>query len=179
MDTKRLIFAVVLSIVVIMVYQHFFMPKPSQVPQTQPGQVESTGTTETTETTENKGTTGTTGRATEAEAGSTRDIGKLFSKNINKDTAEEKLLEPVKEDIKEAAVKEVVIETDLFTAVFTNQGAGLKSFVLKKYRDDKNLSLDLVSEKVAKFGVYPFYFSPFEGNELFMDLNSQKFVYEG
>lgn len=174
MDTKRLIFAVALSIIVIMVYQYFFMPKPSQTAQTQPGQAESTGQLE-----KGKGATGTPGQTTGAESGSTRDISKLFSKDIKKETTEEKFLEPVKEDIKETSLKEVVVETDLFTAVFTNQGAGLKSFVMKKYKDDKKLPLDLVSEKVAKFGVYPFYFSPFEGNEIFLDLNNQKFVYEG
>lgn len=31
--------------------------------------------------------------------------------------------------------KDIVVETDLYTAVFTNQGAALKSLVLKKYRE--------------------------------------------
>lgn len=166
MDTKRLIFAVVLSIIAIMVYQYFFMPKQPHTPQPQPGP-----------TAESTGTTGQT-KGPESSTNS-HNISDLFSKDTKKEIAEEKLPEPVKENIKESSLKEVVVETNLFTAVFTNQGAGLKSFILKKYKDDKKLPLDLVSEKVTKFGVYPFYFSPFEGNELLQDLNNQKFVYEG
>ena len=47
-------------------------------------------------------------------------------------------------------------ETPDFTAVFTNKGAGLKSFVLKKYKDDQKKPLDLVSEKAGNTVIYPF-----------------------
>ncbi len=172
MDTKRLIFAVALSIIVIMVYQYFFMPKPSQSPQLQPGRaVESAGqVSKGAESTKQTQTTGT------ESSSSTRDLSELFSKDTKKEIVAEKSLEPVKEDIKETLQKEVVVETDLFTAVFTNQGAGLKSFIMKKYQDDKEQPLDLVSEKVAKFSVYPFYFSPFGDDKIYAELNNQKFI---
>ncbi|MDQ1350953.1 MAG: Membrane protein insertase YidC [Acidobacteriota bacterium] len=175
MDTKRLIFAVALSIIVIMVYQYFFMPKTPQVSQPQPGQtVESPD-----QASKDPGTPGQT-QTTGAESGSsTRDLSELFSKDTKKEVVEDKKLEPVKEDIKESQVKEVTVETDLFIAVFTNQGAGLKSLILKKYRDDKKQPLDLVPEKVAKFGVYPFYFSPFGDDKIYAELNTQKFALEG
>lgn len=177
MDTKRLIFAVALSIIVIMVYQYFFMPKPTPAPRPQPGQTavsESPG-----QMNKDAGAPGQT-PTTAAESGSTtRDLSELFSKDTKKEIAEEKPLEPVKEDIKETLLKEVVVETDLFIAVFTNQGAGLKSFILKKYRDDKKQPLDLVPEKVAKFSVYPFYFSPFGDDKIYAELNTQKFALEG
>jgi YidC/Oxa1 family membrane protein insertase len=97
---------------------------------------------------------------------------------------EEKILEPVEADLSADAVKEVKIETDLYTAVFTNEGAALKSFILKNYMDDEKNPLDLVSEKVRNFTfggipLYPFHFSPFEGNETFLELNSQKYFYDG
>lgn len=45
-----------------------------------------------------------------------------------------------------AAEQDVVIENDLFRATFTNRGAYAKSWVLKKFRDDKGRPLDLVPE---------------------------------
>ena len=46
-----------------------------------------------------------------------------------------KTLSTLKEQgIKEQRIKEVKVETDLYEAVFTNQGARLESFILKRYR---------------------------------------------
>jgi len=45
--------------------------------------------------------------------------------------------------------REVVVETDLFRAVFSERGAGLTSFQLKKYRQK------LPFETISKFGVGP------------------------
>ncbi len=45
-------------------------------------------------------------------------------------------------------IEEVKVETDLYEAVFTNQGARLKSFILKRYRtsvDAKGTPLEMVS----------------------------------
>lgn len=169
MDTKRLIMAIALSIVVIMIYQYFFMPKPPK-PQPRPP-------AETTEQAATK--TGAEQKTTPSDTKTkSRDLAGLFSKK-KKEIPEETLLEAVTEDLKEIILKDVTVETNLFIAVFTNEGAGLKSFVLKKYLDDKKQPLDLVSEKAAKFNVYPFHLSPFEGDETFPELNKQKFVYEG
>lgn len=168
MDTKRLILAIALSIVVITIYQFFFMPKPKP----RPLPVESSR-----QVTEEQQEGKQPPPVSESET-TTRDLAGIFSKK-KQEIVEDKLLEPVKENLKDTVRKEVVVETDLFTAVFINEGAGLKSFVLKNYVDDKKQPLDLVSKKVAKFGVYPFYFSPFEGNEVLVELNKQKFVYEG
>jgi len=49
----------------------------------------------------------------------------------------EKTLEPVK-STGPGSSKDIVVENSLYTAVFTTQDAGLKSFKLKKYRDDIN-----------------------------------------
>ncbi len=50
---------------------------------------------------------------------------------------------------------ETVIENDVYRIVFTNRGARVKSWVLKKYTDDKGGPLELVNNTAAeKFG-YP------------------------
>lgn len=56
---------------------------------------------------------------------------------------------------KAAGETEVVIENDLYRITFTNRGAQVKSWVLKKYSDDKGNPLELVHPLAApKFG-YP------------------------
>jgi hypothetical protein len=60
-------------------------------------------------------------------------------KDIAKQTHIEKtnLSDNTKGVISVAEKKELVkVDTELFTAIFTNKGAALKSFVLKKYKDD-------------------------------------------
>jgi YidC/Oxa1 family membrane protein insertase len=106
------------------------------------------------------------------------DISDVFTKK------EEKLeviksIDPVKEDVKASGVKEITVETDLFIAVFTNEGAGLKSFILKKYKDDKKNPLDLISEKARDMKPLPFQFSTVNEDEMFKQLNKETFAYNG
>jgi YidC/Oxa1 family membrane protein insertase len=183
MDTKRLIIAIALSIVVIIVYQYFFMPK--QPPQPRPAQTQQEqAVTDKPEQGKEKDVK-TAGAQKETETSALPDIFSEKKEEKAPAAAEKILLEPVKENIADEAVKDVVVETDLFKAVFTNKGAGLKSFVLKKYNDDKKQPMDLISAKVhEKYGsyeVYPFYFSPFEeeNKEIYLDINTQNFKYEG
>jgi YidC/Oxa1 family membrane protein insertase len=49
---------------------------------------------------------------------------------------------------------ETVIENDFYRVTFSNRGAQVKSWVLKKYDDDHGKPLDLVSTAAAKYG-YP------------------------
>src|SRR5277367_907194 len=54
-----------------------------------------------------------------------------------------------------AAQSTTVIENELYRITFTNQGAQVKSWILKKYKDDDGQPLDLVNQAAAsKFG-YP------------------------
>ena len=53
-----------------------------------------------------------------------------------------------------AAEAETVIENDLYRITFTNRGAQVKSWILKKYRDDHGKPLELVSGAAEKYG-YP------------------------
>ena len=165
MDTKRLILAVVLSIVVIFIFMPKQKPRPRQVDQKKPPAIEQKDTAKTETVT------------------SDQDITDLFSKK-KKEKAVEKVIESVQEDIKGEKEDLIRVETDLFIATFMNTGAGLKSFILKNYMDDKHNPLDLISEKVKDkgFGLYPFYFSSLQGDEFDKDmrkLNSEKFMYKG
>jgi YidC/Oxa1 family membrane protein insertase len=172
MDTKRLIIAIALSIVIITIYQVFFMPKPKPRPQLPPTEVMDQVIADK------------QAKGTEPTIDDIADVSDIFAQKKEEPVAAI-TLDAVKEDLKASALQEVTVETGLFTAVFTNEGAGLKSFILKKYKDDKMDKddkmepLDLVSEKAAKLKLLPFHFSTFEGNELFKMLNNEKFVYSG
>jgi YidC/Oxa1 family membrane protein insertase len=49
---------------------------------------------------------------------------------------------------------ETTVENDFYRIVFTNRGAQVKSWVLKKYKDDEGNPLDLVNkDAAAKFGL--------------------------
>ncbi|UCH95223.1 MAG: membrane protein insertase YidC [Candidatus Aminicenantes bacterium] len=183
-DTKRLILAIALSVIVMIVY---FMIKPKpQPPQTQQEQAAAGQGQDQTLPPQDQQEDTSTSWDTSPESEALPDI---FSKKKKEKAPDTKKpgFEPVKEDIIDEFQKEVVVETDFFKAVFTNKGAGLKSFILKNYNDDTKNPLDLISSKVdKKFGtheIYPFYFSPFEDDEetreVFLDLNRRRFLYEG
>ena len=57
--------------------------------------------------------------------------------------------------------KEVVVETDLYRAVFTEQGAGLKSFQLKEFRE--SLPIEIISQ--FKLGPVSFELERFRGGK--------------
>jgi YidC/Oxa1 family membrane protein insertase len=184
MDTKRLILAIVLSIVVITVYQYVFVPKPVK-PIAQPA---SSSSQPLAETYPDKGQV--PGQvADETGSGETESsrIEDIFSQKKEEKKIEQKVeAAPVDQDLKDTGIKEITVENELFEAVFTNQGGALKSFILKKrfigdksYLDDLGNPLNLVSDSVKKYGLYPFHFSPFEDNEVFSDLNKQLFLYQG
>lgn len=46
-----------------------------------------------------------------------------------------------------------VVENDLYRIEFTNKGGQVKSWILKKYTDDKSKPLELVNAAGAKFGL--------------------------
>ncbi len=54
-----------------------------------------------------------------------------------------------------AAETETVVENDLYKITFTNRGAQVKSWILKKYHDDKGNPLELVNELAASKYGYP------------------------
>jgi YidC/Oxa1 family membrane protein insertase len=62
---------------------------------------------------------------------------------------------PVAGGKKAAAESETVVENDLYRIRFTNRGAQVKSWVLKKYKDDKGQELELVQKTAAEKYGYP------------------------
>jgi YidC/Oxa1 family membrane protein insertase len=48
---------------------------------------------------------------------------------------------------------ETVVENPLYKITFTNRGAQVKSWILKKYKDEDGHPLDLVNKNTAKFGL--------------------------
>jgi YidC/Oxa1 family membrane protein insertase len=52
-----------------------------------------------------------------------------------------------------AAEAETLVENDLYRIVFTNRGAQVKSWVLKKYKDEKGQPLDLVNPATVSLGL--------------------------
>jgi YidC/Oxa1 family membrane protein insertase len=48
---------------------------------------------------------------------------------------------------------ETIVENDVYRLVFTNRGAQVKSWQLKKYKDDDGHPLDLINKDADKFGL--------------------------
>jgi len=173
METKKLILAIALSIIVIALYQYFFMPKP----QIQPGKNIANEAAQQMGTESRKKTE----PAETENIASDRSLSEIFAKKKKVEEVKEPKLEKVTTAISDSTSRDIVVETNLYRAVFTNIGAGLKSFILKKYKDDKKNQLDLISSKVFdKFGddIYlPFYFSTFEGEDYIKEINKKRFRY--
>lgn len=74
-----------------------------------------------------------------------------------------------------AGETETVVENDLYRIVFTNRGAQVKSWVLKKYSDDKGKPQELVNEAAAKQFGYPMSLFTYDAG-LRQKLNSALYV---
>ncbi|HSQ34764.1 MAG TPA: membrane protein insertase YidC [Candidatus Binatia bacterium] len=171
MDTKKLVLAIVLSVTVLMVYQYFFMPKPVdrvQAPVAGAVRPQDAGAV----------TSPDPEAAQTAGQGSATDIGSILGQGEPAVAAEKEVQLPdVTQDLSALDEQAVTVDSPLFTAVFTNRGAGLTSFILKKYDDDTRKPLDLVSRNAKNSGFYPFYFL---GNaEALAALNKVMFRYQG
>lgn len=130
---KRLLLAFLLVFVVIGVMQ-FLLPKP----QPQPEPAKPAGQTQPQST---PGAAAAVPAATATPAAPT----KVPVKHAAAKT-------PVKQA---AAETETVLENDNFRVTLTNRGAVVKSWVLKKFKDNNGKPLDLVSPKLAETLGYP------------------------
>jgi len=71
-------------------------------------------------------------------------------------TAQAAIAPPAAASVQQASSEsETVIENDLFRVVFTNRGAQVKSWLLKKYTDRDGRPLDLVNPHAAPMYGYP------------------------
>jgi len=118
---KKTILAVVLSLGVLMAYQMFFAPTPPK--QTAPVQESKQASIDT----------AAKPTATQATAATPKSGVKMIaSKN-------------------EAAPKDIKVETENYTAIFSTKGAALKSFQLKGYQKECTECTDDIYPKIKKF----------------------------
>jgi YidC/Oxa1 family membrane protein insertase len=164
MDTKRLILAIVLCVAVLLLWQYFFMPKPAPRPQ---GPVAAPAAQP-----------GNAAPATESKGDAAPDIGSLLGQTEPAAQGNVVPLPAVQEDVSAVNEQAVTVDGSLFSAVFTNRGAGLTSFVLKKYKDDAQKPMDLVSRSARESSFYPFYFFS-EKDDFSAILNKALFSYKG
>jgi YidC/Oxa1 family membrane protein insertase len=64
---------------------------------------------------------------------------------------------PLFEEAKAEAERQVVVETSLYDAVWSNRGASLRSWKLKEHLNEQKEGLDLVSRRAEEVGRYPFF----------------------
>jgi YidC/Oxa1 family membrane protein insertase len=129
METKKLVLAIVLSFVVLAVWQAVFVKKIPPLEQ--------------------------------APDIKTEQVPQPVQKILPEQKTSPKEL-PVQEDfeaITETREKQIVIETSLFKAVWSNKGAVLKSWRLKEHLDEEGEPLELISGRSAAMDRFPFILS--------------------
>lgn len=118
---KKTILAVVLSLGVLMIYQMFFAPPPPK--QAAPAQESKQAVTDA----------DVKQPATQAPAAKPKPAAKMIASR------------------NEAAPKDIRVETDNYTAVFSTKGAALKSFQLKSYQNECIECTDDIYPKIKNF----------------------------
>ncbi|MFB0564846.1 MAG: membrane protein insertase YidC [Candidatus Aminicenantaceae bacterium] len=68
-----------------------------------------------------------------------------------KELPQEEIIQPVSE----RAEKQILIETSLYRAFWSNKGAVLKSWRLKEYKDEEKNDLELVSLRSSEVNIFP------------------------
>ena len=109
---KRALIAVIISLVILVVWQFYFAPSPPETPKEKPGQEKAQPAAKTPEE------TGKTAAPAEQKPGVIPIPGA-----------------PAPQAVKVEPGKDVTVDTPLYTAVFDTRGARLKEFKVKKYMD--------------------------------------------
>ena len=71
---------------------------------------------------------------------------------------------PQANDVVAATESTTVVENELYRITFTNRGAEVKSWILKKYKDNDGKPLDLVNQDAAKKYGYPLSLYSYDAN---------------
>ena len=138
---KRLILAIFLSFLVLFLYQLLFVKKPV-IPH-EKEQATQAATASPTSTPQNQ--------LPPVSSSTPPDKTKQQELSTSTQLATSQLT-PIAAD-KET---EIVVDTPLYRAVWSNRGGVLKSWQLKQYKDDEGQILDLVSPQAHEIGLYPF-----------------------
>jgi len=129
---KRVIIAVVLSFVVLYVYQSMFAPPPpTQKPKA--AQTEVAKGSAAPGAGQSAAPAGASGGTAAAPSGASPAAAPA---------------QPAAVEVADTAARDVVVETDALHAVFTNRGASLKSWRLNNYRDRAGRPVDLVPQSL-------------------------------
>jgi YidC/Oxa1 family membrane protein insertase len=104
---KRTLFAIILSILVLVVWSYFFTPKPVPPGKTRPAEQPQ------------------------------------IQKTLEPEKRVELPAQPLKEP-EDTTGKEVIVETDLYRAVFSTKGAVIKQWEIKKYKDSTGKAVTLL-----------------------------------
>lgn len=131
---KRLLLAIVLSFVVLVLYQLVFVKKlpPPEPPAETPAEIQKSP----------------------IQQPAPKEASEPTESSVPTE-AEEELFQSVSAEQE----MQIVVDTPLYRAVWTNRGAQLKSWKLKNYHDDNKEELELVSVRSAELGQYPFLLS--------------------
>jgi YidC/Oxa1 family membrane protein insertase len=133
---KRLILAIVLSFLVLMGYQHFVVKpnKPNVAPPVTPSATSTAPAV--------PGTAGAAQENRQAAPAETKPAPAVPAPDLGAVAGQ--------------AETDVVVETSLYKAVWTNKGGVLKSWKLKNHKNSLKEDLDLVPAMAREIGRYPF-----------------------
>ncbi|NIM58224.1 MAG: membrane protein insertase YidC [Candidatus Aminicenantes bacterium] len=130
---KRVLLAIVLSFLILILYQAFFVKSPPK-PEGPPESITDIQKTP------------------EERPGEKEPISPQAMPEEREPAEEEKDLQPISAQTEE----EVLVDTSLYRAVWSNRGGVLKSWKLKEHTDENKEDLDLVSLRAEELGIYPF-----------------------
>ena len=134
---KRVLIAVVLSFLVLYAYQTLFMPKPpARTAQSQTA----TGT----------GANGASARNNQGTTAQPAGAATASSATASPDAVRAPTGTNVDVVVGDTDARDVVVDTETILAVFTNQGATLKNWSLKRYTDNAGKPVDLVPQRVPR-----------------------------
>ena len=142
-DMRGTMIFAMLMLVVLLGYQYFFKPKPAPTPaasQTQAQPAQTAG---------QPGQPGQPGQAGQTGPGQTGQA------QLTPGSAQAP-------SVAAALETETTIENEQYKIVFTNRGAQVKQWILKKYNDSAGKPLDMVQPQVAKSFGFPLSFFTYE-----------------
>ena len=126
---KRFLFAIVLSFVVLFLWQAVFLKKPEPVQAPAAETMEKLSVPETT------------------------GMKKVPPTETKTPPAAKEILQPVSGEREE----EIIVDTTLYRAVWSNKGAVLKNWFLKKYLDEEGENVDLISRRSQETNIFPLF----------------------
>lgn len=150
MDMNRAILAVAISFLILFGYNYFFI-QPT-VEQQQAALQQEMQMQQAAQTAEQENQAGQPAQTTDAQPTQTTELTSQSVPSATQDVA------PLPE------ARDIVVNTPLYTVVINEQGGGVKSFVLKKYRKENDQESDLMElVQTQKPGQLPLQFSAGSG----------------